>query len=751
MPSPKPQQPSLLDLVASDVASDVKSEEHSKSTAEPGSDKAEEGTRMTPESTQESVAENARDSVGNDAGAPKESQVANSIRERMDALVRFLEYHNHLYHTLDAPEISDEEYDALFAELVALEEQHPEFRSPHSPTLRVGGGLLTGLATRRHTSRMYGLEDVFSVEEWRGFVQRMTRALPETPMEFWCDPKLDGLALELIYVDGVLQDAITRGNGEEGEVVLEQARTIRTIPLRLAGQGPFPARLEVRGEVVIYKEDFEKVNERRASLGQKVFANPRNAAAGSLRQLDVAQTRAMPLTFLAYSLGAATWGEVQEPRFHADLMALFAAYGFATPPGGKLCQGLAEVEAYVENVRQNRPSYAMQIDGAVAKVNDLAAQEALGFTARAPRFAVAFKFPAEQAETKLLDIEVQVGRTGVLTPVAKLEPVRVGGVVVSSATLHNEDEVRAKDLRVGDTVVVQRAGDVIPEVVRAIPEKRPADSQPWVFPAHCPACGEAVHREEGQAAWVCDNASCPAVRLRSIIHFVSPQGLDIEGIGSQWIEQLVTSGRVRNPSDLFTLTREELLGFERMGETLAGNFLEALDSARHKASLARFIAALGIHHVGEQAARLLATRFADMERLVCASEEELTSLPGIGPKIARSVRNFMDSQANRDMLEHFRELGLWPGAQEEAEGPLQGKRVLFTGSLSMPRARAQRLAEGAGAVLAGSVSRKLDYLVVGEKPGSKLEKAQGLGVSILSEEEFVRLVGGSPNLDGSEE
>ena len=405
----------------------------------------------------------------------------------------------------------------------------------------------------------------------------------------------------------------------------------------------------------------------------------------------------------------------------------------------------------MENVRQDRPSYAMQIDGAVAKVNDLAAQEALGFTARAPRFAVAFKFPAEQAETKLLDIEVQVGRTGVLTPVAKLEPVRVGGVVVSSATLHNEDEVRAKDLRVGDTVVVQRAGDVIPEVVRAIPEKRPANSQPWIFPSHCPACGEAVHREEGQAAWVCDNASCPAVRLRSIIHFVSPQGLDIEGIGSQWIEQLVTSGRVRNPSDLFTLTREELLGFERMGETLAGNFLEALDSARHKASLARFIAALGIHHVGEQAARLLATRFADMERLVCASEEELTSLPGIGPKIARSVRNFMDSQANRDMLEHFRELGLWPGAQEEAEGPLQGKRVLFTGSLSMPRARAQRLAEGAGAVLAGSVSRKLDYLVVGEKPGSKLEKARGLGVSILSEEEFVRLVGGSPNLDGSEE
>ncbi len=680
------------------------------------------------------------------SAAPASEPETDPVRERMDALVRFLEYHNHLYHTLDAPEISDEEYDALFAELVRLEEQYPAYKSAHSPTLRVGGGLLTGLATRRHSSRMYGLEDVFSVDEWRGFVQRMVRALPETPMDFWCDPKLDGLALELVYVDGVLQDAITRGNGEEGEVVLEQARTIRTIPLHLEGKGPFPPRLEVRGEVVIYKDDFARVNERRASLNQKVFANPRNAAAGSLRQLDVAQTRAMPLTFLAYSVGSADWGPLPAPRYHHALMQAFTGFGFATPPGGKLCHGLEEVEAYVESVRANRPEYAMQIDGAVAKVDELEAQQALGFTARAPRFAVAFKFPAEQAETVLLDIEVQVGRTGVLTPVAKLEPVQVGGVIVSSATLHNEDEVRAKDLRIGDTVIVQRAGDVIPEVVRAIPARRPASATPWTFPRVCPACGEAVHREEGQAAWVCDNASCPAVRLRSIIHFVSPQGLDIEGIGSQWIEQLVTSGRVRNPSDLFTLTKEELLQYERMGETLAGNFLEALDSARHSATLTRFLAALGIHHVGEQAARLLAGTFTDMESLEKAGIEELTALPGIGPKIAHSVRNFLDSAANQAMLAHFKELGLWPretAVSEEAAGPLQGRRVLFTGSLSMPRNKAQRLAEGAGAVLAGSVSRKLDYLVVGDKPGSKLERARALGVSVLTEEEFVRLVEGT--------
>lgn len=722
----------------------------------PAENAAKKATAVPAEATEAAEeAENAvpQTTAGSLVPESPESAQDREVHERMDALVRVLEYHNRLYHTLDAPEISDEEYDALFAELVALETQYPAFRSPHSPTLRVGGGLLTGLVARRHTQRMYGLEDVFSVEEWRGFVQRMLRALPETPMEFWCDPKLDGLALELVYVNGVLEDAITRGNGEEGEVVFEQARTIRTIPLHLAGEGPFPERLEVRGEVVIYKADFAAVNERREALGQKTFANPRNAAAGSLRQLDVTQARNMPLTFLGYSLGAASWGTVPAPATHAELMHLLAGYGFATPPGGAVCHSLEDVEAYVERVREQRADYPMQIDGAVAKVNDLEAQTALGYTARSPRFAVAFKFPAEQAETVLLDIEVQVGRTGVLTPVARLQPVAVGGVVVSSATLHNEDEVRAKDVRPGDVVIVQRAGDVIPEVVRSIPSKRPADSKPWVFPRVCPACGEAVHREEGQAAWVCDNISCPAVRLRSLIHFVSPQGLDIQGIGSQWIEQLAGTGRVKNPSDLFTLTTQELLTYDRMGETLAANFVEALDRARHEATLARFISALGIHHVGEQAARLLAGRFTDMGELSQASVEELTALPGIGAKIAESVRNFFASPANQDMLAHFRACGLWPVAGAEPSvrqsGPLQGKRILFTGTLSMPRAQAQRLAEGAGALLVSSVSRKLDYLVAGDKPGSKLDKARSLGVTVLDEAGFLQLV--QPHADkGSE-
>ncbi len=666
------------------------------------------------------------------------------IRGRMDALVRYLEHHNRLYHTLDAPEISDEEYDALFAELTSLEDQYPQFRSPHSPTLRVGGGLLSGLVSRRHTERMYGLEDVFNVKEWRAFVKRMQRTVENCPLDFYCDLKLDGLALELVYVDGVLTDAITRGNGEEGEVVLDQARTIRNLPLKLAGEGPFPPRLEVRGEVVIYKDDFARVNERREAAGQKLFANPRNAAAGALRQLDLAQTRAMPLTFLAYSLGHAEWGSLAVPPTHSSLMQLFASLGFTIPPEGVLCHGLEAVEGFVESVRERRESFPMQIDGAVAKVDDLEAQRALGFTARTPRFAVAFKFPAEQAETELLDIEVQVGRTGVLTPVAKLKPVKVGGVVVSSATLHNEDEVRAKDLRIGDTVIVQRAGDVIPEVVRSVPEKRPEGSKIWTFPTICPACGEEARREEGQAAWVCQNVSCPAVRLRALIHFVSPAGLDIQGLGSQWMEQLSQSGRVKNPSDLFTLTKEELLAYDRMGETLASNFLEALETAKREASLARFICALGIHHVGEQAARLLAATFADMDRLAKASVEELTALPGIGEKIALSVVNFFASPANRDMLERFRSLGLWPVEGEVAEAPegaLSGKRVLFTGTLGMPRSEAQKLARAAGAEIASTVSKKLDVLIVGENPGSKLTKAQRHGIEIWDEQTFLSRIG----------
>lgn len=666
-------------------------------------------------------------------------------RERMAWLVTILEHHNYLYHTLDKPVISDDQYDALFRELKALEEEHPQWRSPHSPTLRVGGGLLGGLPKQRHRQRMYGLDNVFSAEEWQEFVARMQRALPEVPLAFWCDPKLDGLALEIIYENGILQQALTRGDGEEGEVVTEAVRTIRTVPLRLRGAGPFPERLEVRGEVVIYKKDFAAINEHRESLGQKLLANPRNAAAGALRQLDVVNTQQMPLRFLAYSLGEARWGRALPCHFQHELATRLRDYGFLTPPDGRLCADPAAVEAYVESVRQGRADFPMEIDGAVAKQDDLEAQEALGFTARAPRFAIAFKFPAMQVHTRLTGIEIQVGRTGVLTPVARLEPVAVGGVMVTRATLHNEDEILAKDVRVGDTVIVQRAGDVIPEVVGPVLEERPAGARPFEFPHICPVCGEPAHREPGEAAWRCGNISCPAVRLRSICHFVSKAGLDVQGVGQKWMEQLVSSGHVTSPEQLFRLTVQDLLPFDRMGDVLAQKIVDAFDDARHNATLARLISALGIRHVGEQTARMLAAHFHDMDALAAADTQRLLELPDVGPEVASSIRSFFESPANQHMLAGLREAGLWPVAAPEpaaagGEGPLQGKKILFTGTLSMPRGKAKQLAEAAGAVVLGSVSKKLDILVVGEDPGSKLEKAQSLGIAVLDEASFLGLL-----------
>ncbi|MDD6181240.1 MAG: NAD-dependent DNA ligase LigA [Desulfovibrionaceae bacterium] len=693
---------------------------------------------------------------------PRKAELA-----RMAWLVRELERHNYLYHTLDAPEISDETYDLLFRELLMLEEKYPDARDPHSPTTRVGGPVLDSLAKKRHRQQMYGLDNVFSAAEWREFDQRLQRAFQDQCRkaleagdagrwrelhalepalgDFWCDPKLDGLALEIVYENGLLEEALTRGDGEEGEVVTAAVRTIGSVPLRLRGDGPFPTRLEVRGEVVIFKKDFTELNDRQRELGKKSFANPRNAAAGALRQLDTAVAASRPLRFLAYSLGVADWGAASPCTTHSELMARLTAYGFATPPQGRLCRGADAVEAYAEEVRERRQSFPMEIDGCVAKADSLALQETLGFTARAPRFAIAFKFPAQQARTRLKGIEVQVGRTGVLTPVAVLEPVAVGGVLVSRATLHNEDDIAAKDIRVGDTVIVQRAGDVIPEVVGPVLEERPADAQSFRFPRLCPECGEAVHREEGEAAWRCTNISCGAVRMQSIKHFVSKGGLDVQGVGQKWIEQLVRAGRVQSPADLFTLRAEELLHFERMGQVLAEKFVDALAAARERATLPRLITALGIRHVGERTARTLAARYTDLDALAAATEEELVRLEDIGPEVAASVLSFFDSHANREQLARFRELGLWPVRQAEAanatEGRLAGKRLLFTGTLSaMTRTKAQRLAEAHGAVISSGVSRRLDILVAGEKPGSKLDKARALGIQVMDEAAFLECI-----------
>ena len=683
-----------------------------------------------------------------EAAAPPEP-----VLRRARFLAAELKRHNHLYHTLDTPEISDDAYDALYNELAELERRWPSLAGADSPTAKVGGKLLDGLAKERHRQRMYGLDNVFSAEGWRGFVERMRRTWDEAlngrlPLDFWCDPKLDGLAVELVYENGRLTRALTRGDGETGEVVTEAVRTMASVPQVLKGEGAAPALLEVRGEAVLFREDFARLNERQEALGLKTFANPRNAAAGSLRQLDLSVTESRPLRFLAYSLGAAEWGACPPCLTQSELMARLTAWGFLTPPDGRLCAGIEQVEEYAEWVRAHRTDFPMEIDGAVAKLDLLEAQRALGFTARAPRFAVAFKFPAIQAQTKLLAIDIQVGRTGALTPVAILEPVAVGGVMVSRATLHNEDEIHARDVRVGDTVIVQRAGDVIPEVVGPVLAKRPPGTEPFHFPHKCPACGQPVHREPDESVWRCDNLACPARRLRAITHFVSKAGLDIQGVGEKWVEQLVQAGRVQSPADLFTLGEADLLAFDRMGETLARKFLAALETARTTASLARLICALGIRHVGEQTARMFASHFRDLDELAAASTETLLTLPDVGPEVAASIRYFFETPANQVVLERLRELGLWPMSPAlesgeptaKKETPLSGKTILFTGTIFLPRARAQTLAEAAGAIPLNGVSRKLDYLVAGEKPGSKLAKAEALGITVLDGEGFRRLL-----------
>lgn len=661
---------------------------------------------------------------------------------RAKKLRRELERHNRLYHQLDAPEITDEAYDTLFRELVELEEKFPDLRAEDSPTRRVGGAVLPYLETRPHRERMYGLDNVFSGEEWEGFVQKAARALPEAPAEvmgtWWADPKLDGLACELTYENGVMVQALTRGDGEVGEVVTEAMRTVRNLPLRLAGSDPFPRRIEIRGEVLMFRREFEELNRRQAALGQKLFANPRNAAAGSLRQLDTAVTARRRLRFLAYSLG-----EVHAPGMplwssHAALMESLQAWGFDTPPEGRLCRSVEDARAYYNYLESVRDSLPFEIDGVVYKLDDREGQAALGFTARAPRFAVAWKFTSRKAETRLRKIAIQVGRTGVLTPVAELDPVSLGGVVVSRATLHNEDEIRRLDLRENDIVVIQRAGDVIPNVLGPVLEKRPEGLVPFEFPHVCPVCGSPASRLEGEAAWRCLNMACPAVIMRSIVHFVSKAGLDVEGVGAKWVEALIVSGRVKSPADLFTVTKQELMSYERMGEISAGNFVSALEEVRHNASLMRFIAALGIRQVGEQTARTLAEHYRDMDELEAAGTDELMQLPDIGPEVARNIRAFFETESNRQLLERFRALGLWPAGDIKGEkgGALAGKKVLFTGTLSRPRDEYRRQAEAAGANVVSGVSKSLDYLVVGENPGSKLEKARTLGIPVLNEEEF---------------
>ncbi len=675
-------------------------------------------------------------------------EIPDNVKARSAELRRDLEHHGWRYHVLDDPEVSDAEYDRLFRELIDLEKRYPGLRDGASPTMRVGGAVLDSLATRPHSLRMYSLDNAFSEADLRDFIERILRLLPGKTAEdlaFWVDPKMDGLAMELIYENGVLATALTRGDGEKGEVVTESMRTVRNVPLVLRGEA-VPRYLEVRGEVVITRKDFERLNARQAGSGGKPFANPRNAAAGSVRQLDSRVTAARPLRFMAYGAGLVDGVSGGPWPTYEKVMRALEKMGFASAPGARLCPNPQSVEAAFAELAARRRDLPFDIDGVVAKLNDRALHDQLGFTARAPRWALALKFPAEQAETLLLDIAVQVGRTGVLTPVAVLEPVQVGGVSVSRATLHNEDEIAVKDLRVGDTVIVQRAGDVIPEVVRPVLDKRPPGVTSFVFPDLCPMCGQKAHRASGEAAWRCLNHTCPAVVREAIKFFASKSGLDIQGIGSRWIEEFVDKELARTPADLFRLTRGRLLGMDRMGGKLADNFLAALERARTGSALPRFICALGIRHVGEQTAKALALRYGNMDALMAASFDDLQTVPDVGPEVADSICRYFDTPGNQALLAEFKALGLWPAQETRTgpAGPLSGKSMLFTGTLpGMTRGAAEKLAEQAGARIVSSVSRKLDFLVAGDAPGSKLARAQDLGIRVLDEAAFLALVRGA--------
>ena len=633
-------------------------------------------------------------------------------RRRIEQLSREIARHDRLYYIEDRPELEDAAYDALFRELVALEALHPEERRPDSPTQRVGTPPGEGFAPVRHVVPMLSLDNALGAEELRAFAERVRRALgAEGPVEYVGEPKIDGAGIELVYASGVLAVGSTRGDGQVGEDVTANLRVVRSIPLRIpgpdaAGARAVPERVSVRGEVAIPVARFARLNARRVEAGLEPFANPRNAAAGALRQLhDVDRARLAALEFRAYALGGALPAGV---RTQAEVLETLAGWGFLVSAGWERCADADAAIAYHERLLAARDRQPIEIDGSVVKVNRLDLQEELGQVSRSPRWAIAFKFPAQQAETEVLGIEAQVGRTGALTPVAKLRPVRVGGVTVTSASLHNQDEIERKDVRVGDWVVVQRAGDVIPQVVRVLAERRPEGALPWRLPAECPVCKAATVRLEGEVVTRCPNLDCPAQLKNNLRHLAQRGALDAA----------------------------TLAGLERMGEKSAQNLVASLERAR-TTTLARFLAALGIRHVGETVAELLARHFGDLDPLLAASREELEAIPGVGPTIAESTASFFADPRNRDEVRRLRDRGVrWEPAAPAPRGvgPLAGKRFVLTGSLGgMTRAEAKARIEAAGGKVVGSVSKHTDYVVAGAEPGTKLERARELEVEVLDE------------------
>ena len=709
-----------------------------------------------------------------EADAGKAARHARSLREQIAR-------HDHAYYVLDAPTIPDAEYDRLFRELVALEAAHPELVQADSPTQRVGGAPAAGFAEIRHSAPMLSLANAFDDDEVVAYDRRVREALGELAegheaIEYCTELKYDGVAVSLRYEDGALALAATRGDGVTGENVTANVRTIGAVPLRLRlqGQAEAPSVLEVRGEVLMYRRDFERMNERQREAGEREFVNPRNAAAGALRQLDPKLTAARPLRFFAYGLGAIEG--IEAPATHSALLDGLAALGLPVGPMRRTVRGADALLAFYREVMAARARLPYDIDGVVYKVNRRDWHERIGYVARAPRFAIAHKFPAEEALTVLLDIEVQVGRTGSLTPVARLKPVFVGGTTVSNATLHNEDEIRRKDLLIGDTVVVRRAGDVIPEVVRALAERRPdaASAQfsehyrRFEMPGRCPVCGSAVAREQGEAAWRCvGGLYCSAQRKQALLHFAQRRAMDIEGLGERLVDQLVDAEMVKTPADLFRLDAETLATLERMGERSAAKLVAAIDKARHT-TLARFLFALGIRHVGEEVARQLAEAYAgDLDALMAedwpawqarkaqvqkenvrrrAKGEDLVpvDMEGIGPEITDSLQRFFDEAHNREVIDALRAAGVrWERAASAHRDALAGLSFVLTGTLpTLSRDQASELIRAHGGTVVGSVSGKTSYVVAGESAGSKLERAVELGIEVIDEQALIDMTRG---------
>ena len=667
--------------------------------------------------------------------------MSSSISEQINHLRTLLEQHNYNYYVLDTPSIPDAEYDRLLRELSALETQNPEFLSADSPTQKVGGAALSKFEQVAHQVPMLSLDNAFSEDEFTGFNRRIKERLMSTDeLTFCCEPKLDGLAVSIIYRDGVLVQAATRGDGFTGENITQNVKTIRNVPLKL--RGDYPKELEVRGEVFMDSAGFEKLNNEAQKRGEKVFVNPRNAAAGSLRQLDSKITAKRPLMFYAYSTGLVADGSI--PEDHFQQLEKLTDWGLPLCPETKLVEGPQAALDYYDDILTRRSELKYEIDGVVIKVNKKALQERLGFVARAPRWAIAYKFPAQEEVTQLLDVEFQVGRTGAITPVARLEPVFVGGVTVSNATLHNGDEIARLGVKVGDTVIIRRAGDVIPQITQVVLERRLTDARDIVFPSACPICDSHVEKVEGEAVARCTGGLvCPAQRKQAIKHFASRKALDIDGLGDKIVDQLVDRELIKTPADLFILKQGHFESLERMGPKSAKNLVTALNEAK-ATTLDKFLYSLGIREAGEATAQNLANHFLTLENIISASVESLTQVSDVGDIVASHVRGFFDEEHNLAVVNALIEQGVhWPAlsAPSEDEQPLAGLTYVLTGTLNTlnrndAKARLQQL----GAKVSGSVSAKTDALVAGEKAGSKLTKAQDLGIDVLTEDDLIELL-----------